>query len=140
MVIKFSQDTFCNGSASLSANAVGGIPPYQVTIEQLTPPGPTSTNQIALSGGTFADTVFVSGQYKMCVIDNDGLGVPVCDTLGVDVSILGAQLDLTAIPKCFGDANGVVTANVILGSTPVPTPGANYSFVWSPDAPDYYLM
>ena len=133
LVIKFSQDTFCNGSASLSANAVGGIPPYQVTIEQLTPPGPTSTNQIALSGGTFADTVFVSGQYKMCVIDNDGLGVPVCDTLGVDVSILGAQLDLTAIPKCFGDANGVVTANVILGSTPVPTPGANYSFVWSPN-------
>lgn len=131
LVIEFTQDTFCNGTASVTATATGGFAPYQVTIQQINPNGPVTTDQINLSGGSFTDTVSTSGSYKVCVIDNDGLGVPVCDTLMVDVSLLGAQLDLTKIPKCFGEQNGAVTANIILGSTQV-TPGPNFSFNWLP--------
>lgn len=131
LVINFSQDTFCNGSASVIANAQGGVPPYEVTIQSITPAGPLTTGQIALSGGMFADTVFASGDYKVCVIDNDGFGVPICDTLTVNTAILGAQLDLSKLPKCFGDKNGAVTANIILGSTSV-APGPNFSFTWLP--------
>lgn len=135
LVVEFKQDTFCNGSASISVAPKGGIIPYEVTIQQIQPSGATTSSTIDTSGGVFIDTVFTSGRYKVCLIDNAGFGVPVCDTLNVDVSILGAQLDLTALPKCFGDSNGSVTARVIFGSTQVANPGPNFSFAWPSPLP-----
>lgn len=124
----FLSDTTCIGSATLNVVAEGGQAPYEVIISTL----PASVNilgTIAANGGSYTRSV-QSNTYVVCVTDENGIGTEVCDTITVDLSTLGAFLQVNQLPQCFGDSTGNIQVNVFNGSTQVPPAG--YSFAWSP--------
>lgn len=132
------QDTICNGassSATLSVTALGGIEPFEVNWRMILPTvGPTITGFIPVSGGTYfsAPGAISNGTYVVILTDQNGIGDVIRDTIQVSFPTLGASLDLTLTPLCFGDKNGEVRANVLVNGTPVPNPGApQYQFAWS---------
>ncbi|MDX2136222.1 MAG: gliding motility-associated C-terminal domain-containing protein [Saprospiraceae bacterium] len=129
-------DTICFGgtsSATLSITSKGGIPPYSLTWQQV-PGGAVNSGFLLNDGDTFlsAPGAITNGTYIIRLTDENGLGETVIDTLVVDFPTLGASLDLTQTPTCFGSCDGEVSANVLVNGSvvPNPNPGA-YLFTWS---------
>ena len=126
-------DTTCNGTASIRVTATGGQTPYEVTRQRL-PGGAISIANISNAGGSTTYTGLMSGDYLIRVTDNNGFGNTVEDTITIDIPTLGVALDVTSqLPSCNGRTDGVVTASVLLGSTPVNNPAPpQFTFAWSP--------
>lgn len=122
----------CESTASLAANIIAGTAPFELTWRGL-PTGASGMN----GGITMADTVFTlplaEGQYEICVTDQNGLGMTVCDTLTVDVPSLGVALVVLQSPTCNGDSDGSVRAEVNVDGVVLPGPlPPNFVFTWSP--------
>lgn len=123
----------CLGTASLKVTATGGVAPYDVIATSLTG-GPTYSGNIATAGTSFTQSNVQSGTFEVCVTDanNDTK----CDTIVLDVPILGVSLQNTKRPTCFGDSDGIVTAIVSLNGTAVANPAPpTFNFSWSPVNP-----
>lgn len=125
-------DTSCAGMATLKVTATGGVAPYEVIAARVG--GPTYSGPILSPGGSFTQANVPSGVYEICVIDVDS--VYVCDTLTLEFPIVSVVLEKTKRPTCFGYTDGIVTAVISLDSVPVPNPGPNFTFTWSPVNPD----
>jgi hypothetical protein len=124
------QDSSCAGTARIKVTASGGSNPYDITYQPLGG-GATGSGVINQSGGTFLTPALPAGKYIVCWRDENGLGVQICDTVEINLAILGTALDLAQLPRCFGDANGTVTAQIFRGSTPDPFTTAKYTLTWS---------
>ncbi len=127
-------DVLCTGTASIRVSATGGTPGYDVTIESFTG-GPTYSGTIANAGGFFIQDNIMPGTYEICVEDNNGgVGAVVaCDTIVVNVPIVGVSLQNTKRPTCNGDMDGIVTAIVSVNGVAVPNPAPpTYTFNWLP--------
>ncbi|MBX2890327.1 MAG: gliding motility-associated C-terminal domain-containing protein [Saprospiraceae bacterium] len=122
----------CFGDASIRVMATGGTASYDVIIRSLGT-GPTYSGNILTAGASFTRTGVQSGSWEVCVTDANN--VEVCDTLVVDVPIIGASLENTKRPTCFSLTDGIVTAIVSLNGSAVPNPGPNFTFTWSPPNP-----
>lgn len=133
LLVKFNlQDSSCAGNAKLKVTASGGVEPYSVTYEPLpVGSGPVTSGTINQSGGSYVSPSGVTGSYRVCLRDNNGIGTQICDTVDVSLSILGAALDLTQQPRCNGAKTGQVTVQVFRGTVPDPST-TNYNFTWSP--------
>lgn len=131
-------DTLCFGFGTITACPVGGMPPYEITIMSVPAAGnPTYFANLANFGDCYTTPQLPNGDYKITLIDNNGTGDTIVQTLTINVASLGAALDLTKLPLCNGDKNGSVVATVFLGSTPVVNPGSNFTFTWNvPNAPN----
>jgi hypothetical protein len=130
-------DPTCLGTASIRVTAKGGTAPYQVILKKQ-PGGPTTLATINTDGGFHDYTGQTNGTYDIQVVDLNGLGIDTINlTVNLSIPILGASLDLTKLPTCFGLTDGSVSASVFLGSTLVSNPGPNYSFTWTGPNPPY---
>lgn len=121
-------DTTCTGQASLEITAMGGQQPYDV-VYQLLPGGAIIPGVILASGGSLTTMPLTSGDYSVCVTDQNGIGQLLCDTVTINIPTLGASLDLTQSPLCNGSSDGSVTANVLIGGVQVSPTG--YQFQWT---------
>jgi len=131
LAVRFAlSDSTCQGTAKLKVIASGGSDPYDITY-QLIGGGVTGSGGITVSGGTYMSPNLPSGRYRVCLRDDNGIGSELCDTVDINLSILGAALDLAQLPKCNGDKNGTVTAQVFRGTTPDPMTN-KYAFTWTP--------
>ncbi len=137
-------DTTCLGQGTLKVTPVGGVGPYEVTVDVL-PTGPTYNGIVANSGEMFivpspvGNTNNTPVTIDVCVQDNNGLGATQCTTIVVDIKRLLSQINFSVAPAheplCNGDANGVINAVVLQGGVVVPNPGPNYTYAWSPAVP-----
>lgn len=131
LLVKFSlQDSSCAGTARLKVTASGGLEPYSVTFQPVSG-GPTTSGTINQSGGSYVSPAGVTGSYRVCLRDNNGIGTEICDVIDVNLSILGATLDFSQQPRCNGSKDGQVTVQVFRGTTPDPA-NTNYTFKWTP--------
>lgn len=121
-------DSTCNGQARIEVTASGGQTPYDI-VYRLLPAGANNQATILASGGMFTTASLPNGNYSVCVTDQNGIGLTLCDTITINVPTLGASLDLAQLPFCNGSSDGTVVANVLLGSTQVPPAG--YNFTWT---------
>ena len=124
-------DTTCLATATLKVTATGGQPPYDVTVQ--TVGGPVTAGSISISGGMYAIPGEQNGTYIVRVVDDNGFGQELIDTITLNLTTLGVALDLTKLPTCYGSADGVITANVFVGSTPAPDPSV-FTYTWKPDS------
>lgn len=125
-------DTTCVGTTSLKVTATGGVAGYDVLITEINT-GLNFSGNIATPGGMYIRTGVQSGVFAVCVTDaNNDM---ICDTVTLDIPIIGASLQNTKRPTCFGDSDGIVTAILSLNGTAVPNPGPNFTFAWSPVNP-----
>ncbi|HRI59274.1 MAG TPA: cohesin domain-containing protein, partial [Saprospiraceae bacterium] len=125
-------DTSCIGTASLKVTATGGVAGYDVLVTEINT-GLNYSGTIGTPGGMYVRTGVQSGVYAVCVTDaNNDM---VCDTVTLNIPIIGASLQNTKRPTCFGYSDGIVTAIVSLNGTAVPNPGPNFTFAWSPVNP-----
>jgi len=123
----------CNGFATLEVTATGGLEPYEVTWIPVNG-GATTIGNIAMDGGKYISPAQLpNGDYRVCLQDDNGNGTLVCDTITVDIQILGVNLTF-GLPKCNGDSTGTVTANVLVGSSPAPDPTA-FTYDWTGPVP-----
>ena len=122
----------CTGTATLQVTASGGNDPYEVTWGLLSGGGAVTTGAIATEGGTYTATLPVNGDYQVCITDDNGFGIQVCDTITMNVPILGVNLNFD-LPKCFGDSTGIVTANVLLNGVPASNL-SDFTYDWTPAA------
>lgn len=125
-------DTTCTGTASIKVTATGGGPGYDVLITNINT-GLNFPGAISNAGGSFIRTGVQSGTYEVCVTDSTNLTI--CDTITLDIPIIGASLQNTKQPTCFGYSDGTVTAVVTLNGVAQPNPGPNFTFTWSPVNP-----
>lgn len=122
----------CMSTAPVCAIISAGTAPFDLTWQQL----PTGVS--GLSGGiSMPDTVcslpLPEGTYQVCITDQGGLGMQVCDTLVIDVPSLGAALLVIQSPTCNGFSDGIVQADVSVDGVVLPAPaGPNFLFTWSP--------
>ena len=133
-------DTICPGpgnvTATLKITASGGQVPYDVQWKRILPTvSGTTSSTIATSGGMYTASGLTNGTYEITVTDDNGLGQILIDTITLDLQSIGASLDLTKLPSCFGSKDGVIHANVFVGSTPAPDPTA-FTYIWTPAAAD----
>ncbi len=127
-------DTTCLATATLKVTVTGGQAPYDVTIGPLIPgTGPTLLGSIPTSGGMYPLVGVQNGSYVVQVVDDNGFGQVLFDTLTLNLTTLGVALDLTKLPKCYNSMDGVITANVFVGSTPAPDPTL-FTYTWKPDS------
>lgn len=126
-------DSSCNGTASIRVTVTGGQPPYEVNRIRLSDNIPGLMN-IPTAGGTVTYTNQASGQYNIVVTDNNGFGDSISTLVTIDIPTLGVALDVTSqLPTCNAATDGVVTASVLLGTTPVNNPAPpQFAFNWSP--------
>ncbi len=130
MVVEFI-DTSCLATATLKVTVTGGQAPYDVIVQKV--PAPTVLGSIAASGGMYSVSGVQNGTYIVTVRDDNGFGQELIDTLELNLTTLGVALDLTKLPTCNGAMDGVITANVFVGSTPAPDPTA-FTYTWKPDS------
>lgn len=126
-------DPTCSGTATISVSVTGGLPPYEV-IRQKLPSGAVNLTTIAAAGGTATFPGLTNGDYLIRITDNNGFGTELNDTVTINIETLGVALDVTSqLPSCNGSKDGVVTASVLIGTTPVVNPGApQFTFNWLP--------
>jgi hypothetical protein len=129
-------DTLCFNNANIKVTPRGGDAPYEVTIASLTG-GPVVQGTVASDGGTFTPaTGSANGTYLITVIDQNGQGDTVTQTITLNIESLGAALNLTVLPSCNGANDGEVSVQVFVGNTLVNNPGPNFTFSWTgPDGP-----
>lgn len=121
----------CTGEMTLRVTVTGGNDPYNITWAPLPLGTPVTSGVIATEGGTYTSPqTLPNGDYRVCVQDDNGFGVQVCDTITVSVPILGVNLAFTQ-PKCFGDSTGIVTANVLINGVAAPDP-SKFTYDWAP--------
>jgi gliding motility-associated-like protein len=125
------KDTTCLGTATLEVVVSGGIPPYEVQWMRLGSGGNT-LGTIAAPGGKYTATGLNSGDYSICVIDQNGIGQMLCDTISLEVPVLTSSLNVIQIPTCNGSADGILMAAAALDGLPVANPGVDFTFAWSP--------
>jgi len=130
-------DTNCFGQATLKITPSGGVEPYEVTVNENAPTGPTYNGVVINSGEMFlvptvGSTNNTPFTYDICVQDNNGLGATQCTTIVVQIPRLGAQINFVQQPLCNGDSTGIISAVVLQGGVIVPTPGTNYTYAWAP--------
>lgn len=131
-------DTTCIGPSATAAIQItpnDGTPPYEITYRLL--PSGAVNNDIVLAPGTpFLTSPLGSGTYLVEVIDNNGFGTIVRDTVILNFPSLGAALAPIVQPSCFGLSDGSITAGVSLGGVNQPFPaGPDYTFSWSNNVP-----
>lgn len=127
-------DTTCVGpasNASLQICAVGGTAPYEASWMML-PAGANPIATIVPQNGCHTTPLLPSGTYRVCVRDSNGIGTMVCDTVVINLPSLGASLDLSKLPSCNNDNNGMVTANVLVNNGII-VPDQFYTFTWNPN-------
>jgi len=135
-------DTLCFGMATITVVPIGGTPPYEITINAV-PPGVTYFTTLANYGDTYTTPQLMAGDYVITLIDQNGtaLGDTIIQNITIAVESIGAALDLTQLPSCNGTKDGVVTATVFIGTTPVTNPESNFTFTWNvPNAPDTSIL
>lgn len=118
--------------ASLSFIIHGGTPPYELSWENLATgsPGILFTNA---QDDTTLTNPQMEGTYSVCVTDDNGFGIQICDTVTIDVPSLGATLVFVQSPTCHGSMDGSIRADVSVDGVILPPPaGPNYTFTWSP--------
>jgi len=120
----------CTGEATLQVTVTGGNDPYNVTWTPIPAGTPVNSGTVATEGGSVTSAPLVSGDYRVCVQDENGFGVQVCDTITIAVPILGVNLSFEQ-PKCFGDSSGIVTANVLINGVAAPDP-SKFTYDWAP--------
>lgn len=133
-------DTTCLGTASMEVTATGGVAPYQysVTVEEVG--GPTYSGTIVGSGSTYtvANTIGnfnnLTNVYYVCVTDDNDVLPTICDTISVTIPTLGAQIDFVQLPTCNGADDGILNAVVFVGGVAVPSPGPNFTYLWTPSS------
>ena len=122
-------DSTCLGTATLKVTVTGGQAPYDVIVEFVN--GPTVFGSITTSGGMYTLTGVGNGTIITHVIDDNGIGQEITDTVVINLTTLGVALDLTNLPSCNLAMDGLITANVFVGSTPAPDPSA-FTYSWLP--------
>lgn len=127
-------DTTCTGTASIEVTVTGGLPPYEVIRQMVNPLGAVSLMTIPTPGGSVVFPGLNNGDYRILITDNNGFGNMLDDTVTIDLVTLGVALDVTSqLPTCNGTPDGVVTASVLIGTTPVINPGPpQFTFNWLP--------
>ncbi|MCC6282702.1 MAG: gliding motility-associated C-terminal domain-containing protein [Saprospiraceae bacterium] len=127
-------DTTCAGTASIEVTVTGGTAPYEVIRQRINPLGAVSIMNIPTAGGTVTYPGLSTGDYLIRITDNNGFGTELNDTVSINLQTLGVALDVTSqLPTCNGFADGVVTASVLIGTTPVNNPGPpQFTFNWLP--------
>lgn len=126
-------DTTCTGTASIEVTVTGGTLPYEI-IRQRLPGGAVNLANISTAGGTATFAGQMNGDYEIRISDNNGFGTTIRDTVNIDIQTLGVALDVTSqLPTCNGSTDGVVTASVLIGTTPVNNPAPpQFTFNWLP--------
>ena len=119
----------CNNTASLGVIISGGAGPYEIV---------WSTCAGAVGGlvvSNVADTILTlpvpEGCWIICVTDQNGFGIQVCDTLNVSIPSLGATLFVLQSPTCNGASNGSVRADVTVDGVLIPNPGPGFTYLWN---------
>ncbi|MEO6040055.1 MAG: cohesin domain-containing protein [Saprospiraceae bacterium] len=87
-------DSTCVGTATLKVTASGGQAPYEVRWEPISG-SPVTSGSIATSGGTYTASGVPNGTFIVHIIDDNGFGQEILDTVMLNLGILGASLDLT---------------------------------------------
>ena len=124
-------DSTCLATADLKVTVTGGQAPYDVIVQ--TVGGPSLLGSIPNSGEMYTIPDVQNGTYVVRVIDNNGSGQEIVTTITLNLTTLGVALDLTKLPSCNGGSDGVITANVFVGSTPAPDLTA-FTYTWLPDS------
>lgn len=122
-----------DGSFDVVVNGTGGgVAPYTLDwVEIGTPTNNGSISSIQNNGMT-SQSGLGAGTYAIVISDSSNPAMTDLDTIEIiEPLILGTNLTETQ-PTCFGDNNGSLTANVIVGSVIIPNPGPEYTFLWSP--------
>ncbi len=132
-------DTTCLGEALLTITPSGGVPPFDVTVAENAPTGPTYSDFGLTPGDVFqvpnvGSTNNTPVTYDICVIDNNGAGATQCTTIVVNIPRLGAQINFAQEPLCNGQSTGIISAVVLKGGVTVNNPGTNYTYMWAPAA------
>jgi gliding motility-associated-like protein len=130
-------DVTCNGLSNGSIDFTINVPsngtaPYNIGYSEVGNP----PNNGAITGVNDGEMVsqpgLPAGTYALTIADSSFPPVVDLDTIVVDEPpILGGSVtDLQPI-LCFGDTNGSLIANVIVGGSIVPNPGPGYTFIWN---------
>lgn len=132
-------DTNCLGQATLVITPSGGVPPYDIIIDETNGPTYSTLNGTIVDTGIGEYVLDPVGNpnntpvtYEICVTDNNGLGATRCTTLVVNIPRLGAQINFAQQPLCNGGSTGIISAVVLEGGVVVPMPGTNYNYQWAP--------
>lgn len=126
----------CMSTAPLGVIINSGTAPFDLEWRGI-PTGTTGFNGgINVLGDTVWTLPVPEGVYEVCVTDQNGFGIQVCDTLTVDVPSLGATLVVIQSPTCNGLSDGSVQAEVSVDGVVLPAPvGPNFVFNWNPAQP-----
>lgn len=125
----------CMSSAPVCAIITSGTAPFELTWQPL----PSGTGGF-IGGISTPDTVctlpLAEGTIEVCVTDQGGSGMQVCDTLIIDVPSLGASLLVLQSPTCHLASDGSVQAEITVDGVVLPAPaGPNFVFTWNPPQP-----
>ncbi|MCY7329747.1 MAG: hypothetical protein LH618_14435, partial [Saprospiraceae bacterium] len=130
VVVEFIDST-CLATATLKVTVTGGQAPYDVVVQKVG--GPGVLGSIPASGGMYLVSGVQNGTCIVRVIDDNGAGQEIIDTITLNLTTLGVALDLTQLPSCSGAQDGIITANVFVGSNPATDPTA-FTYEWKPDS------
>lgn len=116
----------------ITATVAGGVGPYDLCIKRITPPQTACINATTIDGDGSMTTFTGLSPGTYCVQSEDSNGSIVRDTLDVLAPpSLGINLIGTS-PRCFGEENGQLEAQVVVGGNLEPDPLAlGYTFTWS---------
>jgi gliding motility-associated-like protein len=118
-----------NGSITVTVN--GGTAPYQVTWQN-TAGGPVGgPGIINLDGGSFTANNLQAGTYIIKVTDSNSPALISAENVDVSGPPPLNLVFTNTSPKCNGESNGAVCAQLISGGIPVSNPTATYTFAWS---------
>jgi hypothetical protein len=120
--------------SSYTLSITGEEPPYEIVYRRILPTlGPAFSLDTIPANTPATLSNLQAGTYQIIVTPQNGVDIANADTIQLVVVApltLGLSLDLTSLPQCSGDSTGSVSANVLLGGTPVPSqPG--FTFQWS---------
>ncbi len=126
----------CYGQSdgTMALQVIGGVPGYTVDYELLNPLATTSaTLNFTRSGEVQNIKDLPAGKYEIRVTDS---AFPTPNTL-IDTLTIGGPLELQVRltdnkePACYGDQDGYIRAEVILGTSTVSNPGSQFTFQWN---------
>ncbi|MCB9329608.1 MAG: gliding motility-associated C-terminal domain-containing protein [Lewinellaceae bacterium] len=120
----------CDGEASVGAIISAGTAPFVVSWSAF-PGGGMSGMVTANVADTILTNPLPEGVWEVCVTDQNGFGLMVCDTITIDVPNLGATLAVVQLPLCNGDSTGSLRADVTVDGVVLPNPGPTFTYLWN---------
>ncbi len=139
LFVELIQDSVsCTGlsDGSLNTTISGGVSPYSFLWSPLPVTGPQNGPEIINNaGGMITVSNLSAGLYEISTTDSDTPPNVSIDTVEVlEGLLLGAELDPIIRPSCFGQSDGTVTANPVVGGVLITNPDESFTFDWNTSA------